>query len=513
MTSWNDGYVSDVEYLPGFYLEQTPIHLNTVCLLRNMEPPAAPGEPFRYCELGCGVGETALAIAAGNPAGEVWGFDFNPAHIARARELAKAGGLHNIRLEEASFEQLAEAKQSSLPAFDYIALHGVWSWVSAENRTHIVRFIDRHLKPGGLVYVTYNALPGWTAALPMQRLISTFAKLDHDRSDIRVSKAIDLVRRVSNAGASSLPSDQMDRLEKERDTGNLAYLSHEYLNEHWAPCFQRDVADQLAAAKLEFIGSANLLENFPDLSLTAEQRALVQEAPADMRETLRDYFMVRTFRRDVYMRGPRPIPERRRDQRLRQQELMLAIPPSATHLDIKVPLGEARLNEGFYEPALRALAQGPRTVGDLLDLPEAEGSTASPREVIGMLIGSHQAKAVANKITEEARAIARAYNRHHLADCADHGRSVTALVAPAIGSAITVSIFEMLAYEALTSGTEANAEALTHASWKLLRDRGDRVRHEGSIIESDEENLRILRDHMEKVVDIALPIWRCLGAI
>jgi hypothetical protein len=33
--------------------------------------------------------------------------------------------------------------------FDYIALHGVWSWVSPENRGHIVRFAARYLKPGG----------------------------------------------------------------------------------------------------------------------------------------------------------------------------------------------------------------------------------------------------------------------------------------------------------------------------------------------------------------------------
>ena len=60
MTSWNEGYVSDIEYLPGFYSHQTPAHIDTVCLLRNIEPPVPEGAPFRYCELGCGVGETAL---------------------------------------------------------------------------------------------------------------------------------------------------------------------------------------------------------------------------------------------------------------------------------------------------------------------------------------------------------------------------------------------------------------------------------------------------------------------
>ena len=43
--------------------------------------------------------------------------------------------------------------------------------------------------------------------------------------------------------------------------------------------------------------------------------------------------------------------------------------------------------------------------------------------------------------------------------------------------------------------------------------RGDKVRHEGSIIESEEENLRILRDNMEKITTVALPLWRRLGAL
>eukprot|EP01035_Chromulina_nebulosa_P055017 gene55017-75385_t len=157
MNDWTQGYISDIEYLPGFYAEQAPAHLNAVCLLKAIEPPMEPDGVFAYCELGCGVGETALAIAAANVDCTVWGFDLNPAHIARGRQLAAAGGVENIRLEEASFEQLAEGEVKGLPLFDYITMHGVWSWVSEANRAHIVRFIDRHLKPGGLVYVTYNA--------------------------------------------------------------------------------------------------------------------------------------------------------------------------------------------------------------------------------------------------------------------------------------------------------------------------------------------------------------------
>lgn len=513
MNDWTQGYVSDIEYLPGFYAEQTPVHLDATCLLRGIEPPVAQGQPFTYCELGCGVAETALVVAAANPSSSVWGFDFNPAHIARARALADAGKLDNIRLEEASFEELNAGKVSDLPAFDYITLHGVWSWVSLENRQHIVRFIDRYLKPGGLVYVTYNALPGWATVTPMQRMLLMFSTMGHERSDRRIVQSLDRMLQFVEAGAVGISSELLDGIKKERDNGNLAYLSHEYLNEHWSPCFQMDVAKDLSAAKLSFVGTANLLENFPDLSLTGEQRDLLAQLPPAVAETARDYFMLRTFRRDIYMRGPRPIPERRLDQRISEKRLSLVVPPSAISRTVRIPRGEATLNEGFYTPAFEALTEGPQTIGELRDLPHAAAKSAAPREVLGMMVGTRQAMLVVNPVSEDALARVRAFNLAHLSACADEGRSICAMAAVAIGSAVTVRLIEMLAYEVLVTGTAPETEALTQAMWGLLEKRGDRLRQEGEFVVDPEENRRILRESAESILTGALPFWQRVGAI
>lgn len=512
MNDWTHGYVSDIEYLPGFYIEQTPAHLDVACLLRGIEPPVEEGAPFAYCELGCGVGETALTIAAANPQADVWGFDFNPAHIARGRSLAAAGSVGNIRLEEASFEDLAHGRQPGLPMFDYITLHGVWSWVSAENRRHIVDFAARHLKPGGLLYVTYNALPRWTASMPMQRLVSLAAAHDSERSDRRVLRALDMARAFSEAGADLIPAEMLDRLDKERAEGT-AYLSHEYLNAHWSPCYQIDVAQDLAAAKLYFVAAANLFENYPDLCTTDAQRRLIEGFPAAHAETARDFFLARSFRRDIYMRGPRPIAARRLEKRLAARRLALVVPPSAIKLSVKVPVGEATLNESFYGPALAALAEGPMTIGALRSLPEADGSSATEREVLGMLIGSRQAMALPNAVTEESVAAVRRYNRAHLRICSDEGRAVCALAAAGIGSGITVRLFEMLAYEVLLDGVEAEAGAVTAAIHALLAARGDRLRNEGVPIEDEGEALRVIRENVDLILTVALPMWRRIGAI
>ena len=513
MSDWTDGYVSDIEYLPGYYSEQAPDHLDVACLLRATEPPRAPGGSFRYCELGCGVAETVLTIAAANPASEVWAFDFNPAHIARASALVCAAGLTNAHVEEASFEELARDDRNELGQFDYIVMHGVWAWISAANRGHIVRFISRRLKPGGLVYVTYNALPGWSPIQPLQRLISMVAATSADRSDRRTIAALDTAKAFLDAGSNLVSTEMLERLDKERAGGNAAYLSHEYLNEHWAPCYQMDVARELADAKLTYAATANIFENFPDLSLTEKQRDIVSSLPSALSETARDFFMARTFRRDVYIRGSRAIPETRLDARIRAVRLALVVPDGAVSRDIKVLIGEAALNESFYGPALDALREAPRTVGELIDLPQADGSTVTPREVLGMLVGSRQAMVLANETTDESRASVVRYNKAQLAACADAARAVCALAASGTGAGHTARLFEMLAYEALAAGAPDQHAGLADAVWTLLQARGDRVRDNGRIIEDEAENRRLIEDQIRNVVAEALPIWRRVGAI
>lgn len=513
MTDWTAGYVSDIEYMPGFYGEQVPAHLDAVCLVRGVEPPVPAGAPFAYCELGSGLGETAAVVAAANPQAEVWAFDFNPAHIARNAEMAALAGLENLHPREAAFADIVADPAPDWPRFDYITMHGVWSWVSAENQAHIVRFIDRFLKPGGLVYVTYNALPGWTDALPLQRLLAEIAATLPGRSDTRIVQALAVAREMSKAGALPLQAEALDRLEQEAERGNTAYLSHEYLNAHWMPCFHADVAAAFAGAKLSFVASANMLENFPDLNLEPEQRAALRAQPEGLRETLKDYFLPRTFRRDIFIRGPRIIPDRRSDERRRAQNLVLAVPHSAVTHDVKVPLGAAHLNDRFYKPAFAAMAEGVRSVGALLDAPEAEGSSASPSEVIGMTVGAKQAMPAPNALDAAAVARVRRFNLAHLQRCAGEGRPNTALAALALGSAVPVRLFEMLVYEVLATGTEEALEPVAAACWQLLKARGDRLRNEGRLIEDEAENLVLLRQELPQVLEVGVPFWRRIGAM
>src|SRR5262249_24909122 len=174
---WGEGYVTDLQYTPSFCKEQSPAILRLACMLNGVETTPESGS-FTYCDLGCGEGQTALILAAGYPEGRFYGVDFNPGHIMRARGIAAAAALSNVEFLERSFDDLAD---ESFPEFDFITLHGVYSWISPGLRQSIVQFVARQLKPGGIVYVGYNAMPGSTSGLAVQRLLHDVGAQAHGR--------------------------------------------------------------------------------------------------------------------------------------------------------------------------------------------------------------------------------------------------------------------------------------------------------------------------------------------
>ena len=390
MRSWSGGYVADIEYIEGFYPQQSPPRMVLGCLLGGVaaDLPAAD-DVVHYLELGCGRGMGALMIAASNPAWRVTAIDYNPTHIAMGTAIARAAGIGNVDFMEADLVTLAGSDAArAIPQADFVSLHGVWTWVGPEVRAGIVRLLGQIVRPGGVVHVSYNALPAWQGALGMQRLVYEGGRRGATRSDRQASAGLELAREVNAAGAHYLTESGLVRELLERTAGLMPeYLSHEYMNAHWAPAFQADVAAAMADAKLDWVASANPLENFPQLMLTDEQRVLFERFDDPiMRELVKDVCLPRQFRHDLYVRGPRRIPNAERDAAV--AALVLAPTVSAAELEtaIDVPAGKAEMSADL-KAMMAALMPGPASVAQLLT--QAPGRS-SPAELAGVLVGSLQ---------------------------------------------------------------------------------------------------------------------------
>jgi SAM-dependent methyltransferase len=165
----------------------------------------------------------------------VWGFDFNPAHIEFASDLAARAGLANAHFAETSFADL-DTPDAALPDLDIAVSHGVLSWISPANRRHLISAIARRLKPGGLVYLGYNVTTGWTSMLPLQALMRMLTAASPERTDLAVPAMLDYLDRLKQAGALFFQANPAaeTRLADIRKHEHR-YIAHEYLNQDWHP--------------------------------------------------------------------------------------------------------------------------------------------------------------------------------------------------------------------------------------------------------------------------------------
>lgn len=499
MSDWGAGYITDIAYLPGYYRQQAPAHLDMIARLSGIAFRLP--EDFAWVEIGCGTGFGAAIVAATNPRATVVGIDFNPAHIAAARALAEEASLANVAFLEADVATLADSPAlQDIPEADIVTMHGVWSWVPEPVQRGIVRLLGARVKPGGLVHVSYNALPSWQGGLAWQRLVREAGLRLAGRSDHQVRAGVEVAAALREAKAHHLIGPLAAVMGEKATRMPVAYLAHEFMNATWRPCFFADVAAALAPAKLEFAGSALPIEQFPDLVMNDAQRAVYDRFDdAAMRETVKDCCLDRGLRQDLFVRGARRLDRAERDAALLEVSLGLMVPAAKFAFETDMPAGHASFSPEFYRPIAEALATRPHTVGELLALPEAKGRKDNPAEVAGVLVGTEQAIPLLRPgATQSAQAIAlNAALARRVVTPAQAGRGF-ALCAHAVGGGVPASVPEMHVAQRLLHGE--GREAIP--AWTAALDSGD-----------DAERTAGIADGLAEILDQRVPLWRALGVM
>jgi SAM-dependent methyltransferase len=508
--NWTAGYVADIGYTHGFYRELTPSLLSFLALSASTTAFDSTA-PFRFCELGCGQGFSVNLLTAVNFQGAFFATDFNPSQISGARTLAAEGGLSGVRFFDTPFDTFAA--EPDLPeSFDVIALHGIYSWISAENRAAIVDFIARKLKVGGLVYISYNALPGWSAGMPLRRLLADRAGAATGPLAQRIEGALGFVDTLKDAGAAYFKANpgQAERFDRIKGQ-NRAYLAHEYFNRDWTPFYHADVAEDLAAAKLTFLGSAALLESVDAVNLTpAQQEILAGIGDRSQRETVKDFLINQQFRRDVFVKGPLPLPQRALREAWLDQRFALSTLRADVPMTVKGVLGEAALQADVYGPILDGLAGGPKTLRALVADKAVDAlGWARLTEALKILVGSGHLQPCL-PVKDEARRAksARTFNAAVMARAQDGG-DLGFLASPVTGGGIAVDRFSQLFLLAIASDRKAPKDWAAFA-WDVLRGQGQSIVKDGKPLATPEENLAELTARAETFVEKSLPVLKSL---
>ena len=508
MTDWSSGYVSDIGYTYGYYAELNPLRIKLAFLNAGLSLP----ETGTACELGFGQGISANIHAAASVT-EWHGTDFNPSQAAFAREMTHAAG-SDARLHDEAFADFAN--RPDLPDFDYIGLHGIWSWISDANRAVIVDIIRRKLKVGGVLYISYNTQPGWAAFAPMRHLMTEHAAVlgAEGRGIVsRIDGAIEFARNLLATNPTFLRANPQlrERLDQLKDQ-NRHYLAHEYFNRDWHPMHFAEMADWLEPAKLQYACSAHYLDQVDNVNLTPDQVAFLKDIPDPMfRESTRDFMVNQQFRRDYWVRGIRRLSAFDQAEQLRQLRMMLIVDRPSVSLKVTGSLGEATMSERVYAPVLDQLADHrPKTLGQLEQSLKGSGVNF-PQLLQAVLVLSAQGSVVAVQDDPVIARVAKTTKRlnDHIKAKARGSGDVAHLASPVSGGGVALGRFPQLFLLAIDAGRKQPAEWAQFA-WQLLQAQGQSLIKDGQPIATAEENLAELTTQAQTFAEKQLPVLKAL---
>jgi SAM-dependent methyltransferase len=508
------GYVADVTYTLGYYRELAPSFLHLASTVSGVEGPRLT-QPLRYCELGCGRGYGTVLLAAANPTFEFVGIDFNPSHVAEARGLASRAGISNVTFYETGFGDAARSNDPKLSNFDVVGIHGVYSWVVPQVRDEIHQFIRDKLLAGGLVYNSYNTLPGWSTAAPIQHLIMEQAQRSTRDSTKVVEDAFALLNSLvdHNSAFATQNPGMKSRLER-MGKHDKVYLAHEFLNKGWEALYVTRVMANFAEAKLTYVGSASLIENQIDLCVPKGLQEIVRNAPdAGMRELLKDYVVNKQFRRDIYIKGPQQLSQR--DQRQRFAEIAFANVWTNKNFPEKfqLPIGEIAPKKETYTTLLSAIIGKVCSGGELLALGDKAGLREPDTMLLLLLLVN--AGVILPARPDHAKVDRSASHRLNgvimeMTASADTHRF---FASPVLGSAVAVPFIDRIVGPDAVRRPLAPGSEIARLAFERLQAAGQGFRRDGQVLAKTPESIGEIAKLVAEFRELRLPRWRSLGAV
>jgi len=380
-----------------------------------------------------------------------------------------------------------------------------------------VDFIRRKLKVGGVLYISYNTLPGWAAFAPMRHLMTEHAEVlgSEGRGIIsRIDGALDFAEKLLATNPTFLRANPLvgDRLKKMKDH-NRHYLAHEYFNRDWHPMHFATMAQWLEPAKVQYACSANYLDHIDAVNLSAEQQAFLAEIPDPMfRQSVRDFMVNQQFRKDYWVKGARKLSALEQAEALRAERVMLVAHRPDVSLKVTGGLGEVSMKEEIYAPFLDLMADHkPRSLAEIEAALRGKGvNFPQVLQTVMLLVGAGHVAPVQDETAAAAAAKTSAAMNAHLLDKARGSNDITFLASPVVGGGVAVGRFQQLFLKAAQLGLKTPGE-WAKLCWDVLAGQGQRIMKDGKALETPEENIAELTTQAQAFAEKQMPALKALG--
>lgn len=291
----------DLMYESGAFPQTAINNLEASARLMGLQP--APAANAKVLELGCSMGGNIITQALYYPDAEFVGIDLSGRQVAQGNAIIEKMGLKNVRLEEKDILTVDE----SFGKFDYIIVHGIWSWVPDAVKDKIFSICRNNLTKHGIAYISYNVYPGWKRQEQL-REIMYFAGRDvlEEPLEARTRKGLDALKALAEilendkglGGGGKLPAMQKIL------NHNFYYIAHEYMEAFNDPIYVNGFIEWANRHRLAYIGDTDLHASFVSWMAEHTRERILALAGGDYiaKEFYSDILSDRQFRRSLLCR-------------------------------------------------------------------------------------------------------------------------------------------------------------------------------------------------------------------
>jgi SAM-dependent methyltransferase len=293
----------DTVKYPSYTHPQThPGRLAVIGALSGLEP--APATQCRVLELGCGNASNLAPMAWSLPGSRFVGVDLASQPIQQGLEMIRDLGLANIRLVQGDVMSV----NSEWGEFDYIIAHGLYSWVPAQTREHILEICRLALAPHGLAFISYNAFPGSHLRLMLGEMMR-FHVRGFEAAPERVEQALALARFLAEAQTGDDEYQLWMKAELQAVLNHEeGHLYHDELAEVNQPFYFTQFIQAASAHKLQYLAEADYFE-MSDYGFSQAARDTLAGLGRNRiaREQYLDFLKCRRFRQTLLCHADRSL--------------------------------------------------------------------------------------------------------------------------------------------------------------------------------------------------------------
>lgn len=327
---------------------------------------AAPAPSIaRVLELGCSDGGNLIPMAARMPKAKFLGIDASQKQIDAGRQAAAALQLTNLELRQQDIMGFSPAEG----LFDYIIVHGVYSWVPAPVAEKILAIAAANLAPNGIAYISYNAMPGAGIRMMLRDLAFFHTRGITDPVE-KLRRARELFTNLSGPLAEdSLPHNVLFRQEYgyvERSPD--LYFRHDLMEEDNHAFYFHEFVAAAAKHRLQYVSEPSLGEMLP-VSLSPKARAALGKCDQllDLEQQM-DFLRFRSFRQTLLCHAATPVRRQITAKAIKEFAYQAHFRGSAERVDltpgvsVKFVLDDAShfsTSHPFSKAALQALSETP----------------------------------------------------------------------------------------------------------------------------------------------------------